>query len=84
MTYIKLSDTEIQKKIEELLKDKATMKRLTQKAIAEATEILRRRIKRAEKIDRIIEMVIPRRYSGFARDRMKSRVRKSLRNNHKI
>jgi hypothetical protein len=82
------SDAKIRRKAEELIKDKAMMRRLMQKAVEEAlatgNDEIVRRIERAEKVDRIIEMIIPRRYSGRARSRMVSRVKKYLRENHQI
>lgn len=53
-------------------------------AISKAIDDLKRRVKRAEMIDKAIESVIPRQYSGYVRDRMKSRIRKNLRKNHVI
>lgn len=53
-------------------------------AISEAIKDLRLKLKRAEIIDKAIEDVIPRQYSGLARDRMKSLVKKYLKENHEI
>lgn len=88
MMDIKVGDAEIRRKIEETLKDKATMRKLAHKAVTEAIEeaskSLQKKIRRNEIIEKIIEGVIPRQYSGYGRDRMKRRVRELLRKNHKI
>lgn len=66
----------------------ATILRLAKKAmrksVKEAKGELKRKFEKEEAINNIIESVIPSRYSGYRRDRMKSRVRESLRNNHKL
>jgi len=52
------------------------------KSVEQAFENLRRKIKQVEIIDKAIEDVIPRQYSGYARGRMKSRIRENLRKGH--
>jgi len=65
---------------------KAAIQRAVPKAIKESVEQvfenLRIKIDRYDMIDNIIEATIPRRYSGFVRTRMKSRIRENLRKEH--
>lgn len=65
---MKLTETDLEKAIQ----------KAAQKAIDEAFGMMRSKIERAETIDKIIEDVIPRQYSGLARDRMKNLIRKKL------
>jgi len=55
-----------------------------QAGVLEAVKALRERIKLKETVDRIIEIAIPKRYSGPARARIKDRIRENLRKEYKI
>ena len=84
MTAMILSEARIQEEIKKMIADETTVRRLAQKAVTEAEDEMRQRIARSEMIDRIIERVIPRQYSGYGRNRMKGRIRKYLREKYKI
>ena len=53
-------------------------------AISGAMDDLRQKAIKGEMIDKAIERVIPRQYTGISRIRLKDRIKKYLRENHEI